>query len=228
MPLPSLSSPFAAPHAVARHRSHAPLRRPATADLFSAPQVDNSAMPPRPHENCYWVIPGRLMAGEYPGARDAALGRDCLVRTGAAGVRHFIDLTEAHELAPYHPLLPEISLTLDRPVGHERWAIHDVDVPRSADYANRILDRIDALVAVDAVPYVHCWGGIGRTGTMIGCWLVRHGNSGEEALDILAGHWATVAKRTRHPRSPETDAQCRFILDWARHDTLRSGAAASE
>ena len=20
----------------------------------------------RPHENCYWVVPGRLMAGEYP------------------------------------------------------------------------------------------------------------------------------------------------------------------
>ena len=228
MPPPSLSSPFAAPHTSVRHRRHAPLHRPPTADLFSVPQVDNLFMPPRPHDNCYWVIPGRLMAGEYPGAHDAALARERLARAGAAGVRHFIDLTEAHELAPYHPLLPEISLALDRPVGHERWAIHDVDVPHSADYANRILDRIDALVAVDAVPYVHCWGGIGRTGTMIGCWLVRHGNSGEEALDILAGHWATVAKRTRHPRSPETDAQCRFILDWARHDSLRSGAARNE
>ena len=22
--------------------------------------------------------------------------------------------------------------------------------------------------------YVHCWGGVGRTGTVVGCWLVRH------------------------------------------------------
>jgi IS5 family transposase len=32
----------------------------------------------RPHENCYWVLPGRLMAGEYPKRRalpDTDIGR---------------------------------------------------------------------------------------------------------------------------------------------------------
>ena len=39
--------------------------------------------------------------------------------------------------------------------------------------------------------YVHCWGGIGRTGTVVGCWLVRHGMTGDEALAEFAspGRW---------------------------------------
>ena len=25
---------------------------------------------PRPHDNCYWLLPGRMLAGEYPGVAD--------------------------------------------------------------------------------------------------------------------------------------------------------------
>ena len=39
----------------------------------------------------------------------------------------------------------------------------------------RILDDVDAALADGGAVYVHCWGGIGRTGTVVGCWLVRHG-----------------------------------------------------
>lgn len=192
-----------------------------TADLFDGAAAE--ALPERPHADCYWVLPGRLLAGEYPGAATEAEARARLAAIAGAGVRHFVDLTEDHELSPYHPLLPQVSLGFERAVTHERWPIIDRQVPGSTAYARRILDRIDALLAVDAVPYVHCWGGVGRTGTVIGCWLVRHGRSGEEALEVIAAHWRTMAKRHRHPRSPETDAQRRFVLEWARHDRLRSG-----
>ena len=187
-----------------------------TPDLFDGLDAANDTAPDRPHANCYWVKPGVLMAGEYPGAADPLAAQRRLADIAACGVRHFVDLTESHELASYRHLLPALSAGLDRPVAHERWAIRDVDVPHSADYTRRILDRIDALIAVGAVPYVHCWGGVGRTGTIIGCWLVRHGATGEEALSTLANHWSTVAKRRRFPRSPETDAQRRYVLDWAR------------
>lgn len=30
--------------------------------------------------------------------------------------------------------------------------------------------------------YLHCWGGIGRTGTIVGCWLARNGFPGKAAL----------------------------------------------
>jgi hypothetical protein len=204
------------------------------ADLFDTVPEQNSRtsapsgnMEPiadtRPHRNCYWVVPGVLMAGEYPGADNAATSRVRVAMIAAAGVRHFVDLTEAQELEPYHLQLPAISRGLDRPVAHERLSIRDVDVPHSIAHANHILDRIDALIAVNAVPYVHCWGGVGRTGTVIGCWLVRHGKSGDEALATIASHWTTMAKRARHPRSPETDAQRRYVLEWAQHDRVRRG-----
>lgn len=181
----------------------------------------------RPHHNCYWVVPGRFLAGEYPGAADKKRARERIADIAAAGVRQFLDLTEPHELAPYTPHLAPVSRTLDRPLAHERWPIGDHDVPHTAGYANQILDRLDGLLAAQVVPYVHCWGGVGRTGTIVGCWLVRHGNSGEEALAQLADLWSTVAKNDRHPRSPETDAQARFVLAWAQHDRVRRAAASS-
>jgi hypothetical protein len=48
--------------------------------------------PPRPDPNTYWVVPGKLLAGEYPGAPDSEETRRRLRRFLAAGVRHFIDL----------------------------------------------------------------------------------------------------------------------------------------
>lgn len=220
----------------ARHHSRRLSVLPTTADLFEAAPGQGAPAPvtispmqraavsdTRPHQNCYWVVPGVLMAGEYPGAASEVVARSRLAMIAAAGVRQFVDLTETHELEPYHLHLPTLSRGLNRPVAHERWSIRDVDVPQSVAHANHILDRIDALIAVNAVPYVHCWGGIGRTGTIIGCWLVRHGKSGEAALAEIAGHWTTVDKRLRHPRSPETDAQCRYVLEWAKHDWVRRG-----
>ncbi|CAK0762941.1 hypothetical protein CCP4SC76_3830006 [Gammaproteobacteria bacterium] len=89
---------------------------------------------------------------------------------------------------------------------------------------NAILDRIDELLESGHVPYVHCWGGIGRTGTIIGCWLVRQGLSGEEALQTIADHWITVAKRHFFPRSPQTNTQCEYVLHWAGLDRFCKGA----
>ena len=60
---------------------------------------------------------------------------------------------------------------------------------------------------------VHCRGGIGRTGTVVGCWLVESGvaKDGPEALVIIAREWATVEKSRRYPMSPETGGQCEFV-----------------
>jgi protein-tyrosine phosphatase len=66
--------------------------------------------------------------------------------------------------------------------------------------------------------YLHCWGGIGRTGTTVGCYLVRHGNTGEEALRQVGEWWKTVPKSQIHAHSPETRAQADFILKWDEND----------
>ena len=82
--------------------------------------------PHKPDPNTYWVVPGKLLAGEYPGARDPEEALRRLRRFLQAGVRHFIDLTEAGELEPYAELLREEGSC---ETSYERFPIRDLSVP---------------------------------------------------------------------------------------------------
>ena len=166
-----------------------------------------------PIPDSYWVVPNRLLAGEYPGARTAAEGRakaDALLQVG---VDLFVNLTEAGEynLRPYWPDVEAAAAALGRVTEQRRFAIQDMGT-LTPERMRQILDTIDAAVAAGRTVYVHCFGGIGRTGMVVGCYLVRHGQSGAQAL-------ATIARlREGTPdgwkRSPETDAQRQLVLDW--------------
>ena len=48
--------------------------------------------PPRPLPNNYWVQPGHLLAGEYPGSPDDDEMAERIARIVAAGIDSFIDL----------------------------------------------------------------------------------------------------------------------------------------
>jgi ADP-ribosyl-[dinitrogen reductase] hydrolase len=61
---------------------------------------------------------------------------------------------------------------------------------------------------------VHCWGGVGRTGTVVGCHLVRSGLSGDEALARVATLFKSMEKSSRRHRSPETDEQEAYVCSW--------------
>lgn len=168
---------------------------------------------PLPHGNCYRIAP-RLIAGEYPGAAGVAAARARIERHLDAGVTYFLDLTEAGELAPYSSLLDELAAARGVAALHQRMAIRDASVPRSPAAMAAVLDALDAALAADHTVYAHCWGGIGRTGTVVGCWLVRHGQSGTAALATIAQHWQGVEKSWRQPRSPETDEQHAYVRAW--------------
>ncbi len=173
--------------------------------------------PARPDPNTYWLIEGRLLAGEYPGASNPVQARAKVAAFLNAGITAFIDLTEAHELAPYKSLLPGTDIE------YHRFPIRDVSVPRDARYMNDILDAIDAALAAGRNVYVHCWGGIGRTGTVVACWLQRHGRGPDEALQELARLWQNMSKRHRQPRSPETDEQIAWVRNWPTMGNTKDG-----
>ena len=84
-------------------------------------------------------------------------------------------------------------------------------------YMTAILDAIDSSLAAGKTIYVHCWAGVGRTGTVVGCWLVRHGRTGDEALAQIAEWWKGMdqLKRSIHPTSPETSRQKTYVRNWA-------------
>jgi protein-tyrosine phosphatase len=170
----------------------------------------------RPIGNSYWVRTRKLLAGEYPGQRNFDDARHRVEQFLRAGVTFFLDLTEENELTSYADILAEEAARLNIGAIHRRIPIRDLSVPRSPREMEEILDAIDEALAAGHTVYVHCWGGIGRTGTVIACHLVRHGCSGEEALRELAALWQHVEKVWRRPESPETDEQREFVRGWGK------------
>ena len=174
-------------------------------------------MTDRPLPESYWVEPGRLLAGEYPAQFDGEITRKRIDALIQAGFNTFIDLTKPNETVVYEHILFEEAKLYEMDVKHQRFAIGDFGLP-TPKLMNSILDTIEAELQAGRKIYLHCWGGIGRTGTTVGCYLVRRGKTGAEALHQLAEWWQTVPKSRFHPRSPETREQAEFIRNWANHE----------
>ena len=158
----------------------------------------------RPSPNSYWIIPARFAAGEYPGDWQSGKAASKIESLLRAGVDHFIDLTETRELEPYAGILEDVASRPGLSARHERHPIVDGRVPSSPEQMAEILDAIDSALGEGKTVYLHCWGGVGRTGTVVGCWLVRHGSTGEQALRQIGEWWQGVEKVRRKPSSPET------------------------
>ncbi|MED5394090.1 MAG: hypothetical protein VYA26_06530 [Actinomycetota bacterium] len=77
-----------------------------------------------------------------------------------------------------------------------------------------ILDDLDDFLQQGRNVYVHCWGGSGRTGTIVGCWIRRHGLAdADEVLNCLAS--LREGDSVKHGRPiPQTAAQEQLVLDW--------------
>ena len=172
---------------------------------------------PRPIPESYWVEPGRLLAGEYPGQFDGELTRKRIDALIQAGFNTFIDLTKPNETIAYVRILIDEAKLYEVDIKHQRFAIGDFGLP-TPELMKSILNMIDAELKAGRKIYLHCWGGIGRTGTTVGCYLVRHGKTGEEALHQVAEWWQTVPKSHIHQRSPETREQADFVHNWAKYE----------
>jgi protein-tyrosine phosphatase len=171
----------------------------------------------RPIPESYWVEPDRLLAGEYPARYDSEITRQRLDALIQAGFNTFIDLTRENETFPYLRILIEEAKLCDVQVEHLRFPIGDFGLP-TPELMKDILDTIDDSLQAGRKIYLHCWGGIGRTGTTVGCYLVRRGKTGEAALAQLAQWWRTVPKSQIHVHSPETYEQAEFVRKWAKLD----------
>ena len=182
---------------------------------FSPLPDRQGALPPRPIPESYWVIPGQFLAGEYPARPyDPDLTTRRLDAFLEHGLNTFIDLTRDDEVDEYASPLHERAGYYGLNVECLRFPIGDFGMPKPAMMID-ILNALDLALENQRKVYLHCYAGIGRTGLAVGCFMVRHGRTGTEALQELAGLWREVPKSARNPLSPETKSQRDFVLHWA-------------
>jgi len=192
----------------------------------SSPERDDR--PDVPFPRSWWVRRPVLLAGCYPGSLDTVEARAKLHALVDAGIRTVVSLQPADEtnadgapFAPYEPLLQRLAAAEGVVVSCTQHPIQDCGVPSTAEMT-AILDAMDVSISDRRPVYVHCWGGHGRTGTVVGCWLVRHGCSGTEALAKLATLRRHDSYLTENP-APQTEDQRQLVRDWPRLDPCGAG-----
>ena len=175
--------------------------------------------PELPFERAYWADPGKLMAGYYPGDADETTAQAKLEALLDCGVRHVVNLMKEtqhpandSDVVPYEDHLMRIAKDAGIDVTYTLHPIVDQDIP-SREMMKSILDDIDRAIGEGRAVYVHCMGGIGRTGTVVGCYLSRHGMAvGDKAFDRIQ------ELRSKDPflraRSPNTDPQRGMVRLW--------------
>jgi len=160
----------------------------------------------KPLNQSYKILEnGMLFAGEYPGDKYGEKAMEKLKRMHHFGIRHFIDLTEEGELKPYSHLLPEDTT-------YTRFPIKDCSVPNSVDDVQELLLRINELQKKEGYVYIHCWGGVGRTGTIVACYLAQNKKKPElnHVLQSLRNYFSDMPKSS-YRNSPETKEQIDFV-----------------
>lgn len=170
-----------------------------------------------PIKNSYLVHRDlNIFAGEYPGDKD---DNKCRIKVQDvfcwSRFRYFYDLTCEGELRPYAQYLKNGKC-------HFRFPIPDCGIPANTYIVARLVDEIicrgkNGYYHDDCI-YIHCWGGVGRTGTIVAClyaYLLKDkGMSTEEiyteAMRQLNESFSRNPK-SKHRVSPENEMQRAFV-----------------
>ena len=161
--------------------------------------------------HAWWVQP-LVLAGEYPGSEAGDRTAQKLALLVDAGVRTFVDLTTLDDrLAPYAGQLASIAEQRSLDLKRVEFPIPDLNVVDRPAY-EAIVAFIEAETAAGRAVFVHCWGGVGRTGTVVGCLLIRGGLTADNALDRI-NELRRGTHKARRP-SPETAGQRQAIRDF--------------
>jgi len=134
--------------------------------------------------------------------RDLALDLDQLA---SEEVQHLVCLVEDAELISMKipHLVPEAAR---RGIATERLPVIDYFVPSSVPEVRALCLRIRGRMEAGRTTVIHCAGGLGRTGTIAGCFLASCGVRPPDAFSLL--------HEARGPHCPETDDQRGFVRDF--------------
>ena len=172
-----------------------------------------------PFERTYWMIPGKLLAGEIPSAREEETRKNKVQNLVNMGFDTIVNLMEPDEttfsgelLVDYTPYLCDYAKSREKKVTVNHFPIKDLSIT-TPERMKQIIAHIFNEIEAGKKVYVHCWGGVGRTGTVVGCFLLEQKMATtENVMETIAYLKRTTSIADR--RSPETDEQMDFILNW--------------
>lgn len=184
----------------------------------------------------YWVIEGKVAAGEYPGSQfslnlkttittlvhsiralfvgEGPFFNSASHKVGSLldnGIRTFVDLTEEGERPNYRDVLHKQRRKRSLECRYIRFPIKDREVPTKVQMTE-IIDLVTSEMLADRPVYIHCFRGLGRTGLTVGCLIQEFELYSGNPLKYIKGLRKGLAGDFRV--SPETDNQKRFLLDW--------------
>lgn len=160
-----------------------------------------------PFPESYWVIQGKFLAGRHPVKRLFS-HMNHLQSLLDTGIGVFIDLSDGLDYSD--DLASLDNSALDEAPQYLRFPITDFHVPEK-EFMVSILDAIDLAIQSGKKVYLHCLAGHGRTGTVVGCYLARHGITGTAALERIRQLRSDVPGDFD---SPENDLQKLMVVNW--------------
>lgn len=173
-----------------------------------------------PHSNCNWVIPGALMVGDYP-------EHDCQMRAiQSAGITTFgclnveygtPDLKRRYNYPRYGDKLP---------AGHfHHFPIVDMNITKDEPGLVQFCKTLTECLLRGEKLYVHCSGGHGRTGTVIGIMLKML--FADLTIDQIFDHIQCAHdQRVSHNYGNYSD-WAKFIVEKELHDKFAPGQVPS-
>jgi protein-tyrosine phosphatase len=166
-----------------------------------------------PFERSYWVLPNRFIVGEIPASmneKQTVAKLNGLIRINVNVVINLMEEDEKNyenkSFYDYGPYLNKHNIET------HRFPIKDLSIP-TIDMMRKILSIVQDSIRQKKIVYLHCWGGVGRTGTVVGCFLLNNSlASKENVLETINYLKRTTSIDKR--QSPETEEQRKFIKEW--------------
>jgi protein-tyrosine phosphatase len=167
----------------------------------------------KPFGGC-WKITDRLWAGPSFLAVSPTETEERIRALAAAGIASIVSLINPSDIFLIKQLTEAVRKSGAFPESrfeHSIFPVQDGEAP-SKPQMKIMLDVIDGAHLQGKTAYIHCQGGRGRSSTVVGCWMARHGYSiGQGALDDIV---ELRCASGLFGAAPESESQCRLVRNW--------------